>query len=796
MALGAILYRVVGGKPPFLGATAFETLLQVQRDEPVPLRQLAPRTPRDFETVCHKCLQKDPARRYASAAAFADDLRRFLDGQPVTARPVGRVEKGWKWVRRNPTVAGLLAAVVVLLVGGTVGIYVNYRDAREQADIARRQTERAERREGETAAVLGRMEVVIAQSALRTLRTEQFLEPQEWAALDDIAALAEDRPRILLVVRGLATDNESEKLVRHPAEVVRAAVGLDAGRRDAIEAAAMAVLSDAEASMARRRAAAMILSELPTTGRASSARTLADAVGRVTDAKAKRVLAVGLAKATADLDPDEAAGIVGPVAAALAGDSIREHFFGSRADCEDALEAVAPRLAPTDATAVARMLAAEIADPADQVTGRLGLGHGLAAAAGRLSRFDAEAVCGPAARSLADALGEETRDYHRGGLAEGLTALGERLAPAEATRLARTLAESLARETELYPLRKLADGVIRLAPRLPPADAAALAGPLADALIHTKDSWARTVIPSSLKALARRLAPADAATVARTLADGLAVVTDHELRVGLAESLAAVADRLPPADAARACGPTARSLADAIAGETSELVRAEFARGLAAVAGQLDPADASRLCGPIARTLAADFLAARHEYSRRELLDSLVGVADRLAPADAARILEDALAKESSPVARRTLATALALASRRSAGADATLDPATVGVLVDALARRPGDLTPARLAPLGGRLPDAEAVALIADALKMPNSVGANDAGLLAALTRLCLVPGGRIDPLAVVAGPAATIAWERKHAFRTVWDFVGWAEKNRPDLDLKSPPRFLAAGK
>jgi WD40 repeat protein len=127
--LGAILYECLTGRPPFRATTATETLLQVQNDDPVPPRRLVPAVPRDLETICLKCLRKEPAKRYPTAQALADDLKRFLDGQPVRARPVNAFERAGKWTRRRPAVAGLLALLFMLTVTSFAIILWFYHDA-------------------------------------------------------------------------------------------------------------------------------------------------------------------------------------------------------------------------------------------------------------------------------------------------------------------------------------------------------------------------------------------------------------------------------------------------------------------------------------------------------------------------------------------------------------------------------------------------------------------------------------------------------------------------------------------
>jgi tetratricopeptide (TPR) repeat protein/tRNA A-37 threonylcarbamoyl transferase component Bud32 len=128
-ALGAVLYELLTGRPPFKAATPTETVLQVIAQDPVPPRQLQPSLPRDLQTIVLKCLEKDSRKRYPSAAALADDLARFQAGLPVQARPIGRMERLGRWARRNPAVAGLSGSLLLAVCAGLLGVIVLWRQA-------------------------------------------------------------------------------------------------------------------------------------------------------------------------------------------------------------------------------------------------------------------------------------------------------------------------------------------------------------------------------------------------------------------------------------------------------------------------------------------------------------------------------------------------------------------------------------------------------------------------------------------------------------------------------------------
>jgi tetratricopeptide (TPR) repeat protein len=214
--LGAVLYALLTGQAPFRGDSLVDTLQRVREQAPEPPRTINARVPRDLETICLKCLDKDPRRRYTSAQALGDDLRNWLENRPIAARRVGAVERAWLWAKRRPAVAALGVAVVCSLAGTT---FFAVAWGRQQAELAQRETqaartERALRTEAEEQARIANTwldrameafagyhagvseEVLLARPELKGLRERLLEKPRAFYAMLTRELAAKPNPGI------------------------------------------------------------------------------------------------------------------------------------------------------------------------------------------------------------------------------------------------------------------------------------------------------------------------------------------------------------------------------------------------------------------------------------------------------------------------------------------------------------------------------------------------------------------------------------------------------------------------
>jgi predicted Ser/Thr protein kinase len=720
-SLGVVLYERLTGQTPFTGETMLEVLRQVREAEPPRLSSITPGLGQDLETTCMTCLEKDTAKRYSSAEALADDLERWLRGEPIKARPVGPTERLWRWCRRNPVVAGLSAALVVNLLAFMVV-------ATTFAIRAEQRRAQAEKAEAAAVAAQDELELALASSLVRPLNANggNILSEPEAEALWELARKPGARLWLRFVGEATRTPLTASQLRGRAEPALIAAVGLDSEKRLRVERLLTEQLQAPD--LARQHQIDLIITTVavgnlePTNGRrladlllrllargdraesaqliyglkeaakqlqpAEAVRMLTQALEMKTEASDRKSLAEGLAAVAGKLDAVEAARALGPAARVLTQALEEEQDSYNTQSLAEGLVAVAGKLAPAEAARllgpVARVLTQDLEEEEDARV-RWELSSTPPLVAGLLEPAEA-------ARILTHALEKEPHADVRERLAEGLAAMAGRWEPAEASRLlepaARGLAQALEKEPNSYNRRSLAGGLVAVAGKLEPAAAARLLRPvarlLAQDLEKEQDVNQRNTLAKRLAAVAGRLEPVDAA---RVLAQALEKASITFACEPLAEGLARIAGHWEPAEAARLLAPVARVLSQDLEKKQGSDTRGSLAAGLAAVAGRLEPAEATRILilEPAARTLTQDLEKEQDENGRWWLAMGLAAVAERLEPTDAARVLTQALEKE--PHARVRLQLALgqaAVAKRMRPSAAAIICASAVQILLKA----------------------------------------------------------------------------------------------------------------
>ena len=199
-SLGVILFELLTGELPFRGQPQM-LIAQILQDDPPSPRRFNSRVPRDLETICLKCLEKDPARRYATARQLADDMQRFLQGAPIEARPVSRLERAWQWCKRSPGIASLTSAIVLILLAGIVASLFAAMDAYGRVEEMELAMEQVTEQQKEAEADLARMRRLVRRESERRLEAERR---EREAQSRRLATLAQDQleadPRLSLLL--------------------------------------------------------------------------------------------------------------------------------------------------------------------------------------------------------------------------------------------------------------------------------------------------------------------------------------------------------------------------------------------------------------------------------------------------------------------------------------------------------------------------------------------------------------------------------------------------------------------
>ncbi|HJT76548.1 MAG TPA: serine/threonine-protein kinase, partial [Gemmataceae bacterium] len=464
-ALGAILYELLTGRPPFKAATALDTILQVVSDEPVPPRQLQSKTPPDLETVCLKSLQKEPRKRYATAEELAEDLRRFRVGEPIQARPVGRAERAAKWVRRNPVLAGLSAAVALALLVGTAVSTGFGIDARRQAERAK-ENEADAVAKGEKLAAANEsltrtandlqlsqnnlkqtadnlersrdeMELTLARSLIRPLRLQEGggvvpVNDPEWDAFWELATARGGRLGYRFVEEASRTPVTSRQLRDRASLALSAAAGLEPERRAKIENLLMARLDDPAIGDDQKNDLAVAAAGwdgLSSSAACRTARQLAQALRDSKNPYTQYALSGGLRAAAARMEAKDAAQAAAAVVRAM---NVEEGSY-NLLPLAEGLSVLAGRMDTKDAATVTAKAGTTLVHVMKKGANGPGvpyalvsLGQGLSALAAHMDARDAAALTAQAAPPFLQAMKDPQYLDALYRLAQGLSVLASR----------------------------------------------------------------------------------------------------------------------------------------------------------------------------------------------------------------------------------------------------------------------------------------------------------------------------------------------------------------------------------
>jgi serine/threonine protein kinase len=634
-AMGAIFYECLTGRPPFNAATTLETLEQVRIREPAAPRSLQPGVPRDLETICLKALQKEPGRRYASAAELADDLRRWQSGEPIHARPIGIISRAVKWVHRRPLLAVMAAATLLALVGGTAFSTYFAIDAREQKKVADLNAAQAHE-------ALKEVEENLALGLLRALghyEDKKELNPVEQDALEELAGLPpeRDRVRLLFFEKALRAEARAEQLDRRLEEAITAAVGLRRDLREKTLDLALEQLNDSSAGRPVCVTAARLAAGLKPADRRlarDTATVLVEELGRQSRRESLQAVARSLGSMAHRIAPEDATVLVGQ----LVGLAPRIADTDVLRSLAEAVVALLGRLPPARASTQTFALCREVATRAtkaidtDDTDELLGLSEVLAVLACTIASPEAAVV----SQQIADLAGKTTDLPALLAQARAFAALAKRLAPAQASPPAALLGKQLGllarRATGPLALRTLSEVLAVLAPWLAPAEVHRMANDLdrqvAAFVGKATDPEDLRALGGAFVALAGRLPAERVSSRATVLAKQVtAAARSAELpsQGTLSEAYAAVAGKLPP-EMARARAVVLAGQLDP--GEQGSNADDLFTRSqvLVALAPWLDQENVNRTAGRLASRFARTLHLQRDNRDLPAVFERLCGL--------------------------------------------------------------------------------------------------------------------------------------------------------------------------
>jgi tRNA A-37 threonylcarbamoyl transferase component Bud32 len=810
--LGAVLYELLTGRPPFRAETVLETFRQVLADEPVPPSRLNARVPRDLETVCLKCLHKEPQRRYGSAQALAEDLRRYLSGQEVAARPIGRLEKTAKWVRRNPTVAGLAAVAALALMAVAVVSLLFGIEARRKADQLEQQaiqlqaqTNAAQKNENEMKRVLvSGLMIPIGRNPHRLtgpigLNPRPFTDPLDGAEAEALRQLREiHAPLRLQFLETALGDREKARRVGHRADwVVQAIVGCDRIVRADVGRLVVRQIQELEAPQDVTLACARLGVEVNLGDRAWAERSAAAVVVALRDPLVEPVdyprLIELLAALSERLLPDQVA-----EHAAQARDVLLTRLqdrAGQQRDHEQlgqAVVALSPRLDAAAAARAARSLAALIRQPGSKPIAWPSISRALAAVCRQLPPSDSAFLLSETVDSIIAARGATTDQFTWGFQALALGVLGGRLDAAGAARVAEAILDIIADgQTNLY----VAAGLAEVAEHLDAEASCRTAEQLVLVLRNTKAlSTDMDLLKSSLVSACRRL---DAAGTAR-VGDAILAAVRHPQtgvhgRILFADAFVVLSGQLDPSRVASLEDALVDLLVADLADAKSSLRSYSLGPALASVSGRPGARSAARTTEALVAALGDP---QTPHVCLKPLAEALAAVGGRLAPAEstlyanrAVAVLGSLWVAKKAPGERAAVARALAAvwtllgAGVAVAHARRTADELEYAVRETDVAIQEHNNLAQALAAVYAHLDDAERIRrtnAIADVLIAALRKPGTDAGpfidLAGALTALCR----DLDrPGAVRMADALLTVWGEPHLRRFRFEFSAEAYKN-----------------